>query len=235
MREVGCGVVIPPGRPDLLAGTIRELRESRTSSRRMGARGREYVVAEADRSVAIGRYRALLRELIETPAPDAAARSRSCHGSASAASSSRSAHSAPAVTAATSASTLTRGAIPSAQPPYQPSASNTMPTAGTSHERREPRPRERDRDEQQHQVVVPEDRRERERRREHEHERAGVARVRVAGRAGRMPGGREQRGAEDERERLRARASGSPRARPSANTEYVSSASSSVRSRRTRG
>jgi glycosyltransferase involved in cell wall biosynthesis len=55
--------VIPPGRPELLAGTIRELRESRDELSAMGARGREYVVAEADRSVAIRRYRELLREL----------------------------------------------------------------------------------------------------------------------------------------------------------------------------
>jgi colanic acid biosynthesis glycosyl transferase WcaI len=63
VRAVGCGVVIPPGRPELLAGTIRELRESRDELSAMGARGREYVVAEADRSVAIRRYRELLREL----------------------------------------------------------------------------------------------------------------------------------------------------------------------------
>jgi glycosyltransferase involved in cell wall biosynthesis len=72
VREVGCGVVIPPGRPELLAGTIRELHQSREELDAMGARGREYVVAEADRSVAIGRYRALLRDVIGTPAPDAA-------------------------------------------------------------------------------------------------------------------------------------------------------------------
>ena len=72
VREVGCGVVIPPGRPELLAGAIRDLRERPDELAAMGARGREYVVAEADRSVAIGRYRALLREVIGTPAPDAA-------------------------------------------------------------------------------------------------------------------------------------------------------------------
>jgi glycosyltransferase involved in cell wall biosynthesis len=72
VREVGCGVVIPSGRPELVAGTIRELRQSREELDAMGARGRDYVVAEADRSVAIGRYRALLREVIGTPAPDAA-------------------------------------------------------------------------------------------------------------------------------------------------------------------
>ncbi|HSC92983.1 MAG TPA: glycosyltransferase family 4 protein [Gaiellaceae bacterium] len=73
VREVECGVVIAPGRPEVLAATIRELRERPDELERMGARGREYVVAEADRNVAIRRYRELLRELTGTPAPDAAA------------------------------------------------------------------------------------------------------------------------------------------------------------------
>jgi glycosyltransferase involved in cell wall biosynthesis len=66
VREVECGVVLPPGRPELLARTIRELREQPEELERMGARGREYVVAEADRDVAIARYRTLLRELTGT-------------------------------------------------------------------------------------------------------------------------------------------------------------------------
>jgi colanic acid biosynthesis glycosyl transferase WcaI len=64
VESVGCGVVIPPGRPELLADAIRDLRERRGELDEMGARGRAYVVAEADRSVAIGRYRELLRELV---------------------------------------------------------------------------------------------------------------------------------------------------------------------------
>ena len=64
VESVGCGVVIPPGRPELLADAIRDLRERRDELDEMGARGRAYVVAEADRSVAIGRYRELLRELV---------------------------------------------------------------------------------------------------------------------------------------------------------------------------
>jgi glycosyltransferase involved in cell wall biosynthesis len=62
--SVGCGVVIEPGRPDLLAATIRDLRERRGELDEMGARGREYVVREADREVAIGRYRELLLGLV---------------------------------------------------------------------------------------------------------------------------------------------------------------------------
>jgi glycosyltransferase involved in cell wall biosynthesis len=64
VESVGCGVVIPPGRPELLADAIRDFRERRDELEEMGARGRAYVVAEADRSVAIRRYRELLRELV---------------------------------------------------------------------------------------------------------------------------------------------------------------------------
>lgn len=64
VESVGCGIVIPPGRPDLLAATIRDLRDRRDQLDEMGARGREYVVREADRDVAIGRYRELLLGLL---------------------------------------------------------------------------------------------------------------------------------------------------------------------------
>jgi glycosyltransferase involved in cell wall biosynthesis len=64
VESVGCGVVIPPGRPELLADAIRDLHGRRDELDELGARGREYVVAEADREVAIGRYRGLLRELV---------------------------------------------------------------------------------------------------------------------------------------------------------------------------
>ena len=64
VQSVGCGVVIPPGRPELLADAIRDLRTRRDELDELGARGRAYVVEEADRSVAIGRYRAVLEELV---------------------------------------------------------------------------------------------------------------------------------------------------------------------------
>jgi glycosyltransferase involved in cell wall biosynthesis len=63
VNEIGCGVVLPPGRPELVAGVIRDAYEGRYDLEEMGRRGREYVVAEADREVAIGRYRTLLTEL----------------------------------------------------------------------------------------------------------------------------------------------------------------------------
>jgi glycosyltransferase involved in cell wall biosynthesis len=64
VREVGCGVVIPPGRPDLLARTIREAADGGLDLAEMGRRGRAYVEEEADRVVAMERYRALVRELL---------------------------------------------------------------------------------------------------------------------------------------------------------------------------
>jgi colanic acid biosynthesis glycosyl transferase WcaI len=64
VRTVGCGVLVPPGRPELLAEAIRDAHEGVHDLEAMGRRGREYVQAEADRSVAVGRYRELLRDVI---------------------------------------------------------------------------------------------------------------------------------------------------------------------------
>lgn len=66
VERVGCGVVVPPGRPELLAAAIREARAGGWDLDAMGRRGRDYVVADADRTVAFGRYRELVRELIAT-------------------------------------------------------------------------------------------------------------------------------------------------------------------------
>ncbi len=64
VREVGCGVVLPPGRPDLLARTIREAADGAFALDEMGRLGRAYVEREADRLVAMERYRAVVRELL---------------------------------------------------------------------------------------------------------------------------------------------------------------------------
>ena len=64
VRDVGCGIVIPPGKPELLARTIREAAEGVYDLEQMGRRGREYVEREADRSVAMARYRVLVAELL---------------------------------------------------------------------------------------------------------------------------------------------------------------------------
>jgi colanic acid biosynthesis glycosyl transferase WcaI len=63
VQEAGCGIVVPPGRPELLARTIRDAHDGVYDLDAMGARGREWVEREADRSVAVRRYRDLLMEL----------------------------------------------------------------------------------------------------------------------------------------------------------------------------
>jgi colanic acid biosynthesis glycosyl transferase WcaI len=66
VREVECGVVIEPGRPELLAETIRAAAAGEYDLEEMGRRGRAWVEANAARQVAMGRYRALLGELVPT-------------------------------------------------------------------------------------------------------------------------------------------------------------------------
>jgi glycosyltransferase involved in cell wall biosynthesis len=63
VTEVGCGIVVPPGRPELLARAIRDAHDGKYDLQAMGARGREWVEREADRTVAVRRYRDLLLEL----------------------------------------------------------------------------------------------------------------------------------------------------------------------------
>jgi colanic acid biosynthesis glycosyl transferase WcaI len=62
--DAECGIVLPPDRPDLLAGVLRDAHDGRIDLERLGARGREYVVREADRSVALARYRTLIDRLV---------------------------------------------------------------------------------------------------------------------------------------------------------------------------
>jgi colanic acid biosynthesis glycosyl transferase WcaI len=66
VNEAQCGVVLPPGKPLILAETIRAAYEGKLPLDEMGARGREYVEREADRSVAFERYRALLGEVVSS-------------------------------------------------------------------------------------------------------------------------------------------------------------------------
>jgi glycosyltransferase involved in cell wall biosynthesis len=63
VQKVRCGFLVPPNRPEIVAETIRAAHDGRHDLEELGRRGRDYVVAEADRSIAIGRYRSLLREL----------------------------------------------------------------------------------------------------------------------------------------------------------------------------
>ena len=63
VEEARCGVVVPPGRPELVAGVIRDAVEGQLSLDGMGERGRAWVEREADQEVAFDRYRRLIGEL----------------------------------------------------------------------------------------------------------------------------------------------------------------------------
>src|SRR5436190_6620896 len=65
VQEVGCGIVVPPGRPELVARAIRDAHDGKYDLERMGRLGREWVTAEGDRDVAVRRYRELLLELAQ--------------------------------------------------------------------------------------------------------------------------------------------------------------------------
>ena len=60
VRDNGVGLVVPPGRPELLAAAIRSAYEGRFDLGQMGASARTYAVAQASRNVAIDRYLGLI-------------------------------------------------------------------------------------------------------------------------------------------------------------------------------
>jgi len=64
VEEAGCGLVVPPGRPELVAGAIRDVVEGRISLDGMGAAGRAWAEREADRTVAFDRYRRLVADVV---------------------------------------------------------------------------------------------------------------------------------------------------------------------------
>jgi glycosyltransferase involved in cell wall biosynthesis len=64
VRSVQCGIVVEPGRPDLIAAEIRRARNGDYDLEDMGRRAREFVVSEADRSVAVGRYRQVFEKAL---------------------------------------------------------------------------------------------------------------------------------------------------------------------------
>jgi colanic acid biosynthesis glycosyl transferase WcaI len=67
VRSADAGVVVPPGRPELLAQAIRRAYDGELDLEGMGERGRAFVAEVGDRRVAIGRYRALLHDLVGAP------------------------------------------------------------------------------------------------------------------------------------------------------------------------
>jgi len=68
VREADCGIVVPPGRPDVVATTLRSLVEGSLGLGGMGERGREYVEREADREVAFARYRRVFADVVASSA-----------------------------------------------------------------------------------------------------------------------------------------------------------------------
>jgi glycosyltransferase involved in cell wall biosynthesis len=64
VREAQCGIVLPPGRPELVAGTIRDAIAGMHPLDEMGVRGRAYVEREADRQIAFERYRRVVAESV---------------------------------------------------------------------------------------------------------------------------------------------------------------------------
>ncbi|HET9289197.1 MAG TPA: glycosyltransferase family 4 protein [Gaiella sp.] len=66
VEEAGCGIVVQPGRPALVAGVIRDAVEGRLSLEGMGERGRAWVEREADREVAFDRYRRVVADVVSS-------------------------------------------------------------------------------------------------------------------------------------------------------------------------
>src|SRR6266545_188107 len=64
VEAAGCGVVVAPGEPVRLAEAIRAAHDGVYDLDALGAAGREWVVANADRSIAVGRYRELLHAIL---------------------------------------------------------------------------------------------------------------------------------------------------------------------------
>jgi glycosyltransferase involved in cell wall biosynthesis len=64
VREVGCGIVVPPADPVAVAAALRAAAAGEHDLDAMGRRGREWVEANATRRAAVARYRELLVDVI---------------------------------------------------------------------------------------------------------------------------------------------------------------------------
>jgi glycosyltransferase involved in cell wall biosynthesis len=64
VRAAGAGVLVEPGDPAALASAVREAAGGAIPLEALGAAGRAYVVEHADRSIAVERYRGLLRDVV---------------------------------------------------------------------------------------------------------------------------------------------------------------------------
>jgi colanic acid biosynthesis glycosyl transferase WcaI len=65
VESVGCGIVVPPGRPELITDAIRKAHAGEYDLEAMGDNARRFAVEEADRSVAVARYRTVFHEVIK--------------------------------------------------------------------------------------------------------------------------------------------------------------------------
>ena len=63
VTAVGCGIVVPPGNPFELAKAIRAAHDGAYDLEEMGRKARAFAEAEADRTIAMRRYRDVLYEL----------------------------------------------------------------------------------------------------------------------------------------------------------------------------
>jgi glycosyltransferase involved in cell wall biosynthesis len=64
VKEIDCGVAVPPGRPPELAAALRSAYRGELDLEAMGRRARAYAEREATREVAVERYRSLLDRVI---------------------------------------------------------------------------------------------------------------------------------------------------------------------------
>jgi colanic acid biosynthesis glycosyl transferase WcaI len=71
VAETGCGIVVPPGQPQRLAGTLREHKSQLTNLQGMGSRGRIQLEQEYSRVGCVSRYEQMLLK-VEAAGPGAA-------------------------------------------------------------------------------------------------------------------------------------------------------------------
>jgi glycosyltransferase involved in cell wall biosynthesis len=64
VRRVGCGIVVPPGRPELVAEEIRKAANGEYDLQKMGRLARDYVETQASREHAVAQYRRLLDDVL---------------------------------------------------------------------------------------------------------------------------------------------------------------------------
>jgi colanic acid biosynthesis glycosyl transferase WcaI len=64
VETVGCGWVVAPGRPELVAGIIRDAVEHPKTLAGLGGKGRAWVEESADREVAFASYRRVVGEMV---------------------------------------------------------------------------------------------------------------------------------------------------------------------------